>query len=555
MAYYRTLHLEKEPFSNSPDPGLFFNARQHLAALQKLEIAIRLRRGLNVITGDVGTGKTTVCRQLIRKIDNDEKIRCFLILDPGFTSPAEFLAWILHHFTGLPLPADQHGNELALKEKIKANLFSAGVEDDVTTVLLIDEGQKLPLYCLETLRELLNYETNDKKLLQIVIFAQKEFDRMIAGMENFVDRINFRFTFSPLGFAETRNLIRFRIDQAASPDHFDDDQRPRFTFFGFWAVYRITKGYPRKIINLCHHVLLTMIIKDRQCVGSFFVHACAGEIFQDYQEKTKVSLLPAFSVFATVLIFFIAFHANTIVQALPEPVQQRVVQWAFSNFSSVQHAAVGPAPAPVTLEVVKECPAPVQPDAPPLATIVQPETRALAQPDPVQPEPVVQQPVPDETAGYEPNFLGSVKISGEDNLYAMISIIYGSYSKALLQQVMQDNDRIKDPSLILNGELICFRVVSDASAHWRSGRICLASDRSGDLSKAYATAREYRKKGLNIRILSSWSAEKGFMFDVVLNRVFADKPAAQAVATKLSESLGDFRDTEIAALAEGRTIL
>ena len=57
MEYYRTLHLEKEPFSNTPDPGLFFNSRQHRSALQKLEISIRLRRGLNVISGDVGTGK------------------------------------------------------------------------------------------------------------------------------------------------------------------------------------------------------------------------------------------------------------------------------------------------------------------------------------------------------------------------------------------------------------------------------------------------------------------------------------------------------------------
>lgn len=550
MAYYRTLHLEKEPFSNSPDPGLFFNSRQHLNALQKLEISIRLRRGLNVITGDVGTGKTTVCRQLIRKIDTDKKIRYFLILDPGFSSPAEFLACILHHFTGVPLPADQHDNELALKEKIKADLFSAGVENDVTTVLMIDEGQKLPLYCLETLRELLNYETNDKKLLQIVIFAQKEFDRMIAGMGNFVDRINFRFTFSPFSFTETRNLIKFRIDQAASPAHFDDDQLPRFTFSGFWAVYRITKGYPRKIINLCHHVLLTMIIQDRQCAGSFFVHTCAGEIFPNYREKIKVSLVPAFFVFATVLIFFIAFHANTIVPVVPEPVQQMVVQRASPNFSNVRYAAAGPASAPVTLQVVKKYQAPVQADTPPLASIVQPEITEFAHPDPV-----VQQPVLDETAGCEPNLLGSIKISGDDNLYAMILIIYGSYPKAFLQQVMQDNDRIKDPNLILNGEFIHFRVIRDAAAHWRSGRICLTSYSSDDLSNAYAKAREYREQGLNVRILSSWSAEKGFMFYVVLNRVFADKPTAQAFAAQRSDALGDFRDTEIATLVAGRTIL
>ena len=539
--------MEKEPFSNSPDPGLFFNSRQHLTALQKLEISIRLRRGLNVITGDVGTGKTTVCRQLIRKMDNDEKIRYFLILDPGFVSSAEFLACILHHFTGVPLSADQHVNELALKEKIKINLFSAGVDDDVTTVLMIDEGQKLPLYCLETLRELLNYETNDKKLLQIVIFAQKEFEQMISGMENFVDRINFRFTFSPLSFTETRSLIRFRIDQAASSDHFDADELPRFTLSGFWAVYRITKGYPRKIINLCHHVLLTMIIQDRQCAGSFFVHACARGIFLNNQKKIKISLVPVFSVFATVFIFFLAFHVNTIMQVVPEPVQQGIVQWASSNF---QHAAVGPTPAPVTLEVVKKCPAPIQPAPPPLTTIVQAEAMAF-----VQLDSVVEQPVFDETAGCGPNLLGFVKIPGDDNLCAMISIIYGSYSKKLLQQVMQGNGRIQDPNLILNGEFVYFPVISDASAHWRSGRICLAAGSSGALSKAYAKAREYKKQGLDTRILSSWSAGKGFMFYVVLNRVFADKLTAQAFATQLSEPFCEFRDTEIAALVESRKIL
>ena len=98
MDYYKTLNLEREPFSNSPDPGLFYNSKQHLEALQKLEIAIRLKRGLNILTGDVGTGKTTLIRQLIRKIDHDKKIKYFLILDPGFATTVDFLSCILSHF-------------------------------------------------------------------------------------------------------------------------------------------------------------------------------------------------------------------------------------------------------------------------------------------------------------------------------------------------------------------------------------------------------------------------------------------------------------------------
>jgi len=108
MEYYRTFHLEREPFSNSPDPGLFFNSKQHLHALQQLEIAIRLKRGLNVVTGDVGTGKTTISRQLIQKISTDPAIQYALVLDPGYEDPAQFLNAVIKYFTG-KLPFDSRG--------------------------------------------------------------------------------------------------------------------------------------------------------------------------------------------------------------------------------------------------------------------------------------------------------------------------------------------------------------------------------------------------------------------------------------------------------------
>jgi general secretion pathway protein A len=273
MDYYRTLKLDREPFSNSPDPGLFFNSRQHLEALQQLEISIRLKRGLSVITGDVGTGKTTLSRQLIQKISYDPGLEYFLILDPGFSSTREFLRSILALFTGSPPdPAD----DTALKEQIKACLFSRGVDRNTTTILLIDEGQKLPVFCLEVLRELLNYETNDHKLLQIIIFAQKEFEQTIQALDNFNDRIDFRYTLSPLGFFETRQLIRFRLEKSGGHT---SPVPPVFSFLAFAAIFRYSRGYPRKIINLCHHVMIRMIIKNRSRAGYFFVIACAREVF------------------------------------------------------------------------------------------------------------------------------------------------------------------------------------------------------------------------------------------------------------------------------------
>ena len=86
MDYYKLLQLEREPFSNSPDPEFFFQSRQHRGCLQKLELALRLKRGLNIVMGDIGSGKTTLCREIIRKFAAEPEFETHLILDPAFTS-------------------------------------------------------------------------------------------------------------------------------------------------------------------------------------------------------------------------------------------------------------------------------------------------------------------------------------------------------------------------------------------------------------------------------------------------------------------------------------
>ena len=96
MEYYRLLNLEREPFSNAADPDFFYKSRQHLDCLQQLELSIRNRRGMNVVIGDVGTGKTTLCHQLIRQFHHENKIENHLILNPDFRSTKEFLITVVH---------------------------------------------------------------------------------------------------------------------------------------------------------------------------------------------------------------------------------------------------------------------------------------------------------------------------------------------------------------------------------------------------------------------------------------------------------------------------
>ncbi|OGR34349.1 MAG: hypothetical protein A2051_01115 [Desulfovibrionales bacterium GWA2_65_9] len=262
MNLYANLDLEREPFSNSPDPNFLHQTRQHATCLQELEISLRLRRGLSVITGDIGTGKTTLCRGLLRAFGQDSEADMHLLLDPHFSTPEEFLRVILGSISRLtPDPAM---GLWELKEALKQQLFRLGMVERRLVVLIIDEGQKLSLENLEILREMLNYETNSSKLLQIVIFGQRELEPLLAAMPNLVDRINVRRRLRALTLSETRQMIRHRLKVAASAG-----AAPQVDFSGaaICAIHLACKGSPRKIVRLCHMAMLEMLVRGKTRVG------------------------------------------------------------------------------------------------------------------------------------------------------------------------------------------------------------------------------------------------------------------------------------------------
>jgi general secretion pathway protein A len=224
--------------------------------------------------GDIGTGKSTLCRHLIRRFAADNSVETHLILDPYFDTPTRFLLALAELF-GVPIEAGSENNRWRIKESLKKYLFKKGVDDQKTVVLIIDEGQKAPESCLELLRELLNYETNEHKLLQIVIFAQCEFHQIIGDLPNFADRINMYHVLTPLSFRETRQLLQFRLNKA-NGNHREPEL---FTETGLWAVYRASRGYPRKIIHLCHRVLVTLIIQNRSKAGWSQVRWCSRMLY------------------------------------------------------------------------------------------------------------------------------------------------------------------------------------------------------------------------------------------------------------------------------------
>jgi general secretion pathway protein A len=262
MSYYEALNLKSEPFSTSPDPYFFYPSSSHNSALKRLEIAIRLRRGLNVILGDVGTGKTTLSRMLIQLFKDEPDFIFHMILDPSYKTEFQFLSSLAKMFRVNP----SFRSTLDYKEALEKYLFQKGVDEKKTIVLLIDEGQKLTPTQVEILRTLLNYETNEYKLLQLIILSQIELLPKIRRIRNFMDRINLKYIINPLDESETRALINFRLKQAGY-----NGEENLFTDNAIRHIYEHTQGYPRKISMLCHDALEALIMRNRKVVDESIV--------------------------------------------------------------------------------------------------------------------------------------------------------------------------------------------------------------------------------------------------------------------------------------------
>lgn len=491
MDYFKLLNFEREPFSSSPDPGLFYHSKQHLEALQKLEIAVRLKRGLNVVIGDIGTGKTTLSRQLIQKFSNDDKIQYYVVLDPGFSTTGDFLRYLLHLFQ--PGKTFDIQDETIMKEEIKTHLFSQGVNNQLNIVIIIDEGQKLSLDCLEVLRELLNFETNDKKLLQIIIFAQKEFEQSLALVKNFKDRINFYYHLKPLNFRESKGLIRYRLEKC----FVHGKSRPLFTPSAYFLIYRATMGFPRKMINLCHQIVLSLITQNRSTAGFFLVRSCVLEVFP--RQKSRV---PVVLSIAILLAFSLFFYNRYITQ--PE-------------FSA---------------KILT-----------PVSNINKPEKYQIVIPEKEKPEKNMQKHILKVTSKIAiedtlktPEIYGSIRIPKKSTLGNMIYIVYGVYKDEYLDKIMMINPDIKSPETIKAGMLIKFPVLLEPDFRYDDGFFIVVSEDT-NIESAFQTAYNYSMQDVNVRILPIPDNDKQFLFPVVINRSFVSMDAADTYKKYLPETI------------------
>ena len=259
MSYFKVLGLQKEPFSTSPDPNFFYQSLEHKAALTNILIEIRLRRGLSIVLGDIGTGKTTLSRKLSQLLTARKNVDFYMILDPAYDSEYLFLLALIKTFE---INIDiKEATILDFKQEIKHYLFQRGVNENRTTVLLIDEAQQLNSISLEVLRTLLNYETNEFKLLQVIFLGQVELLPLLIETRNLMDRVSLKYTLGPFDEEETKEMIKFRLRQAGY-----DGREKLFHDNVFKKIHDHANGYPRRISMLCHKALKHLVMKNKPIV-------------------------------------------------------------------------------------------------------------------------------------------------------------------------------------------------------------------------------------------------------------------------------------------------
>ncbi|MFO7761816.1 MAG: AAA family ATPase [Thermodesulfobacteriota bacterium] len=413
MNYFDILNFNREPFSNSPDPDIFFESDQHVGCLHKLELAIRMQRGLNTVIGKVGTGKTTLCRQLITRFKEDKNTLAHLILDPYFSSEEEFLRYVAALFR-IPVEED-YASQWQMKEYIKQYLFRKGVDEGKTVLLIIDEGQKISRPCLEILREFLNYETNNAKLLQIVIFAQEEFEQVLGNNANLADRINMNYYLAPLGFQDTRAMIRYRLAMASA----DGQGEKLFSRLALYIVYRKSGGYPRRIINICHKIILAMIIQNKKKAGFPLTLSAAGRL-PPFSKARPAALYSAAGLIIAAVLFFL-------------------FTTPFPKFGSDAYST---SPSQSTRKKISTA-------VPTPAASRSHEKKDAASP---------ARHSENENTSTPPKILGTIRVGSRDTLGAMIRKIYGPYSfnPGNMEKVLAVNQEIEDPDFLAVGEEIAF---------------------------------------------------------------------------------------------------
>src|SRR5437016_5906460 len=264
--YLKYYGLSEAPFDITPNPRFLFYSAKHREAFNHLLYGIRQRTGFVQLTGEVGAGKTTLCRAMLEQLDG--QYATALILNPVMSANELMKAIAIEY--GLPVNGLDRLDTLGVINQFLLQQVERGQD----TVLIIDEAQDLTDELLEQVRLLSNLETDNRKLLQIVLMGQPELrDRLNnPRLRQLRQRITVRYHLPPLSRDEVNNYIEHRLEVAGAKG------APYFTQPALWRVYRYSQGIPRLLNAICDKALLAGFVNQREKIDFRMVGQAMHEL-------------------------------------------------------------------------------------------------------------------------------------------------------------------------------------------------------------------------------------------------------------------------------------
>jgi len=268
--YCKFYGLKERPFNVTSDPSFFFSSKNHKEAISHLVYGVSQRKGIIVLTGEIGTGKTTVCRFFLNQIGKN--VKTAFILNPHF-SETQLMESIIGDF-GIPL---KQGSKLNMVQELNKFLLKESKTGN-NIVLIIDEAQNLKPGILEQLRLLSNLETEKDKLLQVILVGQPELNEKLNlyNLRQLRQRIMVRYHIGMLEHDEVKAYInhRLRVAGAAKPIEFSEES--------INLIMNFSSGTPRLVNMICDRALLAGFVAETHQINADIINKCMEE-FQHYQ--------------------------------------------------------------------------------------------------------------------------------------------------------------------------------------------------------------------------------------------------------------------------------
>jgi len=267
MSYTEHFGLDREPFSNAPDARFFFNSEQHSQALIRLMYAVDSNKGLAVLVGGVGAGKTTLARRMLDSLPEEKYESSLLVMVHSGITPE----WILTRIAMQLGVEDPAADRLALLKQLYDRLLEIEASGR-RAVVLIDEAQMLQTReLMEEFRGLLNLEIPGKKLLNIVFFGLTEVEECLRLDEPLAQRVAVKYHLGSLAVRTTEAYIKHRLQVAGA-------KRMIFSPEAIPAVHRYAGGVPRLINTVCDNCLFEAYLQKMNEVHPRIVHSVAGDL-------------------------------------------------------------------------------------------------------------------------------------------------------------------------------------------------------------------------------------------------------------------------------------